>query len=34
MVVLTREEFKANMFIEPVEGWETPAMPGKETLGK
>lgn len=24
---LPREEFRANMHIEPVEGWETPAMP-------
>jgi acetolactate synthase-1/2/3 large subunit len=24
---LPREEFKENMFIDPVEGWETPAMP-------
>ncbi|MDP2598911.1 MAG: thiamine pyrophosphate-binding protein [Candidatus Liptonbacteria bacterium] len=24
---LPREEFKANMMIEPVEGWENPAMP-------
>ncbi len=25
---LPREEFKANMFIEPCEGWEQPEMPG------
>ncbi|MDO8574169.1 MAG: thiamine pyrophosphate-binding protein [bacterium] len=25
---LPREEFKANMFIQPLEGWESPEMPG------
>lgn len=25
---LSREEFRANMFIEPLEGWENPEMPG------
>ncbi len=25
---LPRDEFKANMMIDPVEGWENPAMPG------
>jgi acetolactate synthase-1/2/3 large subunit len=25
---LSREEFRANMLIDPVPGWETPAMPG------
>jgi acetolactate synthase-1/2/3 large subunit len=24
---LSREEFKANMTIDPIEGWENPAMP-------
>ena len=24
---LPRDEFKKNMFIEPIEGWEEPAMP-------
>ena len=24
---LSREEFKANMTIEPIDGWENPAMP-------
>lgn len=27
---LPREEFKANMFIEPVEGWENPELPDKD----
>lgn len=26
---LPRDEFRTNMFIEPLEGWENPAMPGK-----
>ena len=26
---LPREEFKKNMYIEPIEGWETPEMPPK-----
>ncbi len=26
---LPREEFRGNMIIEPVEGWEKPSMPGK-----
>ena len=26
---LPREEFKKNMYIEPIEGWETPVMPPK-----
>ena len=25
---LPRDEFRANMLIEPLDGWETPAMPG------
>lgn len=31
---LSREEFRANMYIDPVLGWETPAMPGgaKKTM--
>jgi acetolactate synthase-1/2/3 large subunit len=24
---IDRAEFKANMIIDPIEGWETPAMP-------
>ncbi|MFH1246172.1 MAG: hypothetical protein V1489_00140, partial [Candidatus Liptonbacteria bacterium] len=27
---LPREEFRANMIIDPVEGWETPQMPGTD----
>jgi hypothetical protein len=26
---LPREEFKKNMYIEPIEGWEAPVMPPK-----
>ena len=31
---LSREEFKKNMFIEPVEGWENPALPGEDAKAK
>ncbi|MBM3256797.1 MAG: thiamine pyrophosphate-binding protein [Candidatus Liptonbacteria bacterium] len=31
---LPREEFRKNMFIEPVEGWENPAMPGTHAKKK
>ena len=33
---IDRKEFKANMYIDPIEGWENPVMPksiGKEEDG-
>ena len=30
---LPRDEFKSNMIIEPLEGWEDPVYPGKVTNG-
>ena len=31
---IDREEFKSNMFIEPLEGWEKPIEPNKEVANK
>ena len=31
---LPKDEFKKNMFIDPIEGWENPALPKNQQKNK